>query len=161
MPVVHRAARSARRRRRARRPAHQPRRRREGAADRVLTFAAERGWRRLRLLSSAGTTYNRDYLGETADGSQQPMLNVFQRDGDTIRHFWGSELLYAPVDPGQEPRLLAAVQGERHRAGCVVAGERGFRGGSGCGGVACDDTVSVSDKGRPSPLPFPEARGGP
>jgi hypothetical protein len=58
-------------------------------------------------------------------------------------------------------RLLAAVQGERHRAGRVVAGERGFRGGSGCGGVACDDTVSVSDKGRPSPLPFPEARGGP
>ena len=57
--------------------------------------------------------------------------------------------------------LLAAVQGERQRAGCVVAGERGFRDGSGCGRVACDDTVSVSDKGRPSPLPFPEARGGP
>jgi len=37
--------------------------------QRVLTFAAERGWRRLRLLSSAGTTYNRDYLAETADGS--------------------------------------------------------------------------------------------
>ena len=30
--------------------------------------AAERGWRRLRLLSSAGTTYNRDYLAETPDG---------------------------------------------------------------------------------------------
>src|SRR5262249_1941121 len=41
--------------------------------ERILTFAAERGWRRLRLLSSAGTTYNRDYLAETADGSQQPM----------------------------------------------------------------------------------------
>jgi predicted dithiol-disulfide oxidoreductase (DUF899 family) len=25
--------------------------------ERILTFAAERGWRRLRLLSSAGTTY--------------------------------------------------------------------------------------------------------
>jgi len=57
--------------------------------------------------------------------------------------------------------VLAAVQGERHRAGCVVAGERGFGDGSGCGRVVCDDTVSVSDKGRPSPLPFPEARGGP
>jgi predicted dithiol-disulfide oxidoreductase (DUF899 family) len=75
--------------------------------DRVLTFAAERGWRRLRLLSSAGTSYNRDYLAETADGSQQPMLNVFHRDGDTIRHFWGSELFYAPVDPGQEPATSA------------------------------------------------------
>ena len=58
-------------------------------------------------------------------------------------------------------RVLAAVQGERHRAGCGVAGERGFGDGSGCGRVVCDDTVSVSDKGRPSPLPFPEARGGP
>jgi predicted dithiol-disulfide oxidoreductase (DUF899 family) len=61
--------------------------------ERILTFAAERGWRRLRLLSSAGTSYNRDYLAETPDGEQQPMLNVFHRDGDTIRHFWGSELV--------------------------------------------------------------------
>jgi predicted dithiol-disulfide oxidoreductase (DUF899 family) len=71
--------------------------------ERILTFAAERGWRRLRLLSSAGTTYNRDYLAETAEGEQQPMLNVFHRDGNTIRHFWGSELFYAPTDPGRNP----------------------------------------------------------
>jgi hypothetical protein len=58
-------------------------------------------------------------------------------------------------------RVLAAVQGERHRGGCVGDGERRFRGGSGCGRVACDDTVSTSDMGRPSPLPFREARGGP
>ena len=60
--------------------------------SRVLTFAEERGWRRLRLLSSAANTYNRAYLGETADGEQRPMLNVFHRDGAVIRHFWGSEL---------------------------------------------------------------------
>ncbi len=77
---------------------------------RLLTFAAERGWRRLRLLSSAGTTYNRDYLAETADGSQQPMLNVFHRDGETIRHFWGSELFYAPADRGQEPRHVGTIE---------------------------------------------------
>src|SRR5262249_61140755 len=52
--------------------------------ERVLTFARERGWRRLRLLSSAGTTYNRDYLAETPDGSQQPMLTGVHRAGDTI-----------------------------------------------------------------------------
>jgi hypothetical protein len=57
--------------------------------------------------------------------------------------------------------LLAAIQRERRWRGCVFAGERVFRGGSGCGGVACDDTVSVSVSGRPSPLPFPEVRGGP
>jgi predicted dithiol-disulfide oxidoreductase (DUF899 family) len=71
---------------------------------RILTFAKERGWRRLRFLSSAGNSYNRDYLGETPDGDQMPMLNVFHRDGETIRHFWGSELLYAPTDPGQDTR---------------------------------------------------------
>ena len=66
--------------------------------------------RRLRLLSSAGTTYNRDYLAETADGSQQPMLNVFHRDGQMIRHFWSSELFYAPLDPGQEPRHVGTIE---------------------------------------------------
>src|SRR5260370_19424337 len=52
---------------------------------RILAFAEERGWRRLRFVSSAGTTYNRDYLAETPDGEQQPMLNVFHRDGEPIR----------------------------------------------------------------------------
>src|SRR5215471_18269533 len=78
--------------------------------ERILTFAAERGWRRLRLLSSAGTSYNRDYLAENADGEQQPMLNVFHRDGNTIRHFWGSELFYAPADPGEEPRHVGTLE---------------------------------------------------
>jgi predicted dithiol-disulfide oxidoreductase (DUF899 family) len=71
---------------------------------RILAHARQRGWRRLRLLSSAGSTYNRDYHGENADGSQMPMLNVFHRDGELIRHFWASELLYVPSEPGQDPR---------------------------------------------------------
>jgi len=78
--------------------------------DRILTFAAERGWRRLRMLSSIGTSYNRDYLAETPNGEQQPMLNVFHRDGDTIRHFWGSELFFAPCDPGQDPRHVGTIE---------------------------------------------------
>jgi predicted dithiol-disulfide oxidoreductase (DUF899 family) len=78
--------------------------------ERVLTFAEERGWRRLRILSSAGNSYNRDYQAETPEGDQMPMLNVFHRDGDVIRHFWGSELLYAPTDPGQDPRHVATLE---------------------------------------------------
>ena len=77
---------------------------------RLLDFGAERGWRRLRLLSSAANTYNRDYHGETADGLQRPMLNVFRRDPDAIRHFWGSELLYAPTDGDQEPRHVGTLE---------------------------------------------------
>ena len=78
--------------------------------ERVVAFAREQGWRRLRVLSSAGNTYNRDYLGETPEGDQMPMLNVFHRDRDAIRHFWGSELLYAPTEPGQEPRHVGTLE---------------------------------------------------
>lgn len=78
--------------------------------SRVVTFVNERGWRHLRVLSSANNTYNRDYHGETADGVQRPMLNVFHHDRDGIRHFWGSELLYAASDHGQEPRHVGTLE---------------------------------------------------
>jgi predicted dithiol-disulfide oxidoreductase (DUF899 family) len=79
-------------------------------SPRALTFAQERGWRRLRFVSSAGNTYNRDYLAQTPEGHQRPMLNVFHRDGETIRHFWGSELLYAPMDAGEDPRHVGTIE---------------------------------------------------
>jgi predicted dithiol-disulfide oxidoreductase (DUF899 family) len=78
--------------------------------DRVLAIGEDRGWRRLRLLSSAGTSYNRDYLAETPEGHQRPILNVFHRDGRTIRHFWASELFYAPPEPGQDPRHVGTIE---------------------------------------------------
>ncbi len=79
-------------------------------AERLLAFAEERGWRHLRLLSSAGNTYNRDYHGETAEGHQRPMLNVFERRDREIRHFWASELFYAPAEPGQDPRHVGTLE---------------------------------------------------
>jgi predicted dithiol-disulfide oxidoreductase (DUF899 family) len=39
-----------------------------------------------------------------------PMLNVFRRDNSTIRHFWGSELLYEAAEPDQDPRHLGTVE---------------------------------------------------
>ena len=77
---------------------------------RLLAFAKERGWRHLRLLSSARNTFNRDYGAESEAGHQQPMLNVFHREGTVIRHFWGSEMLYAPADPGQDPRHVGTIE---------------------------------------------------
>jgi predicted dithiol-disulfide oxidoreductase (DUF899 family) len=41
------------------------------------------------------------------DGQEwdMPMLNVFRREGGgAVRHFWGSELLYVPPEPGQDYR---------------------------------------------------------
>jgi predicted dithiol-disulfide oxidoreductase (DUF899 family) len=78
--------------------------------QRLLTFAEERGWRRIRFLSSARTTFNRDYHAETIDGAQRPMLTVFHRDADAIRHFWSSELFYAPTEPGQDPRHVGTLE---------------------------------------------------
>jgi predicted dithiol-disulfide oxidoreductase (DUF899 family) len=78
--------------------------------EHLLAYADERGWRRLRVLSSAKNTYNRDYHGETAEGHQRPMLNVFHRDGGEIRHFWASELFYAPTEPGQDPRHIGTIE---------------------------------------------------
>lgn len=75
------------------------------ALPRALDHARARGWRHLRFVSSANNTFNHDYHGESGDdGQQQPMLNVFHRRGDAIQHFWGSELLFEPSDPGQDPR---------------------------------------------------------
>jgi predicted dithiol-disulfide oxidoreductase (DUF899 family) len=67
--------------------------------------AQRRGWRNIRLLSSAGTSYNVDYHAEPAEGGgQRPIANVFVRRDRKIHHFWGSELMFAPTDPGLHPR---------------------------------------------------------
>ena len=77
--------------------------------DRIRTFARERGWRRLRLLSSRTNTYNRDYHAEAADGEQIPIVNVFARDGDEIRHAWATELMFASRDEGEDPRHVDSI----------------------------------------------------
>lgn len=77
--------------------------------DRIRTFARERHWRHLRLLSSRSNTYSRDYHAETPDGEQMPLLNVFVRDGNQFRHAWASELMYAPRDEGLEARHVDSI----------------------------------------------------
>ena len=72
--------------------------------ERIRAFARERGWRNLRLLSSASNTYNRDYYGEAPDESQLPSLNAFVRRDGAIHHFYHTELLFAPREPGQDGR---------------------------------------------------------
>jgi len=76
---------------------------------RLLTFGRERGWRHLRLLSSAANAYNRDYHGETENGDQLPSLNVFVRRNGKIHHFFHSELLFAPAERGQDGRHVDMI----------------------------------------------------
>jgi predicted dithiol-disulfide oxidoreductase (DUF899 family) len=77
--------------------------------ERVLGFARERGWRHLRLLSSAANTYNRDYHGENAAGDQLPMMNVFTRRRGRVYHAWATELFFAPADRGQDKRHVDLI----------------------------------------------------
>ena len=91
---------------------------------RLEAWARTRGWRNLKLLSTAGNDYSHHYFGDTSkfgpamrtergydEGKNwdEPMYNVFRKEADTIRHFWGSELLFAQEEPGQH-----------HRAGDLV-----------------------------------------
>ena len=104
---------------------------------RLLDLAKQRGWQHLRLLSTAGNTYDRDYFGNSTALSEamrdqqefkageewdMPILNVFRREEDgTIRHFWGSELLVRAgrARPGVSPQRPAesAVEHVRRHAG--------------------------------------------
>lgn len=91
---------------------------------RLAAWAHGRGWNHHRLLSTAGNRYSADYYGNTASLTSamraergykagqdwdEPMLNVFMKEGDKIRHFWGSELVFAPEDPGQDHRGLDLI----------------------------------------------------
>jgi predicted dithiol-disulfide oxidoreductase (DUF899 family) len=76
---------------------------------RIRAFARERGWRNLRLLSSANNSYNHDYHGEDDKGSQLPTLNVFTRRGGEIRHSTSTELLFVPAESGQNGRHVDLI----------------------------------------------------
>lgn len=67
-------------------------------ADKLAAWYAARGWQHLRLLSSFDNTYNDDYHAQTPDGDQLPMMNVFTRRNGEVRHFWSSEMFFAPSD---------------------------------------------------------------
>jgi predicted dithiol-disulfide oxidoreductase (DUF899 family) len=73
-------------------------------------IAVERTWRDLRLLSSEENDFTRDYLSQPDESTESlmPLMNVFERDGDEIRHFWASETLWTPL-AGGHPRHVDII----------------------------------------------------
>lgn len=86
---------------------------------RLAAWAHTRGWEHMSLLSTAGNSYDADYFGDTSkfskglraqhqvpDGEDwdETIFNVFKRTDGRITHFWGSELAFAPSEPGQHHR---------------------------------------------------------
>ncbi len=76
----------------------------------LFDIARERGWHDLRLLSSEHNEYTRDYLSQVDESTEAliPLMNVFRKDGDEVRHFWASELLFTPM-PGGHPRHVDII----------------------------------------------------
>jgi len=97
---------------------------------RLVAWARQRGWGHMTFLSDVTTRYSADYFGDTrkfpaamrADRKLGPgeewdetIFNTFRKQGETVRHHWGSEMAFAPSDPGQH-----------HRAGDLVDSLWGF-----------------------------------
>ncbi|MFD2054539.1 DUF899 family protein [Mesorhizobium calcicola] len=72
--------------------------------ERQIAFAQERGWRDLDFVQTVGDTYANDLGLINTDGSENPALVVFKRDGERVRLFWASEMSAEMADPGQDPR---------------------------------------------------------
>jgi predicted dithiol-disulfide oxidoreductase (DUF899 family) len=80
------------------------------ALDNLVNLARDRDWKHLRMLH-ADSDFKRAYHSEDQDGHQVPMVSVFQRGTDgVIRHFWSSEMIQAPSDPGQDPRAAGTLE---------------------------------------------------
>jgi len=76
--------------------------------EKIHEHAQKRGWSNFRLLSSANNSYNTDYFGEH-DGYQISNANIFVRNGQEIRHFWGSEMTMGPMIEGGNMRHLDLI----------------------------------------------------
>jgi predicted dithiol-disulfide oxidoreductase (DUF899 family) len=86
---------------------------------RLAALAHDRGWEHISLVSTAGNSYDADYFGDTSkfskamraqhkvpDGEDwdETLFNVFTRKDGVVRHFWASEMSFAPPAPNQHHR---------------------------------------------------------
>jgi predicted dithiol-disulfide oxidoreductase (DUF899 family) len=74
------------------------------SVDRQFAFAQERGWRDLNFIQTIGDDYANDLGLLNEDGTEDPALVVFKRDGERVRLFWAGEISGEMADPGQDPR---------------------------------------------------------
>ena len=72
--------------------------------ERQIAFALERGWRDLEFVQTIGDDYAADHGCLNPDGTENPSLAVYRREGDAVRLFWSSGMNRELADPGQDPR---------------------------------------------------------
>ncbi len=69
--------------------------------ERIIGYAAERGWSGLSFYSDPSGDYTADYVGDR--DADSPAYTVFRRDDGVIRHFYSGETTMEMADPGQDP----------------------------------------------------------
>lgn len=75
--------------------------------SKLRPWAAARGWRDIRLLSSISNSFNEDYRTQSSDDSQIPSITVFMKDAEGhIRHFYSIEGHWVTPPEGQDGRHL-------------------------------------------------------
>ena len=95
---------------------------------RILAFADERGWRRLRLLSSARTTYNRDYFAETAEGHQRELPRWREyKARDAFLSARISRVAFGTDDRNDVAKYVIAVEVPGHAAHSEHDADPGFQ----------------------------------
>ena len=96
--------------------------------ERQLAFATERGWRHLDFVQTVGDDYANDLGLINADGSENPALVVFKRDGDKVRLFWASEMKKWPIRvKTRAMRPISPPCGRYSTSRQVDAGPNGIR----------------------------------
>lgn len=71
---------------------------------RQFAFAQERNWRDLDFVQTVGDDYAKFFRALNNDGSENPVIAVYKRDGDDVRLFWQAYMPMEAADPGQDPR---------------------------------------------------------
>jgi predicted dithiol-disulfide oxidoreductase (DUF899 family) len=81
----------------------------EAPVEELRAHARTRGWKNLRLLSSQGTSFKRDFQMADPDGAQHPGVSVFTKEADgRVRHFYTGEAVLGP-DQWRGVDLLSPV----------------------------------------------------
>jgi predicted dithiol-disulfide oxidoreductase (DUF899 family) len=99
----------------------------------LRTYARERGWEKLRLLSADDSTFKYDLGSEGKEGNQDSQISVFSKDSDgKLRHFYsGHPWLDRPPPRSRSPsfgrcdarrrcsrRSTRCTSGKRRTASC-------------------------------------------
>jgi len=80
-------------------------------ADKLQALVKERGWDQLSFVSTDGTSFHQDYISESPEGHQWPMMHVFKKTDAGVFHTYSTELFYYRSEWSFDPRHVDSMWG--------------------------------------------------